>query len=154
MDVIYIKYQSIWNRLQVNNTIKWTYWEFNHVSKTPQTLFPLQKRGLIPAVLATASNTSPWIHLEFESLQVVHLIRQEHCHMFMLPGWKHDFVSCECWNSVMAILLLLSVYQLLWTSFRSSLLFSFCFRYFWYLQHYRLPPHSHPQNMLATLTFV
>ena len=51
MDIIYIKYQSIWNRLQVNNTRKWT-------SKTPQTLFPLQKRGLIPAVLATASDTS------------------------------------------------------------------------------------------------
>ena len=51
MDIIHIKYQSIWNRLQVNHTRKWT-------SKTPQTLFPLQKRGLVPAVLATASDTS------------------------------------------------------------------------------------------------
>ena len=51
MDIIHSKYQSIWNRLQVNNTRKWT-------SKTPQTLFPLQKRGLVPAVLATASVTS------------------------------------------------------------------------------------------------
>ena len=58
MDIIHIKYQSIWNRLQVNNTKKWTYWEFNYVSKTPQTLVPLQKRGLVPAVLATASDTS------------------------------------------------------------------------------------------------
>ena len=58
MDIIHIKYQSIWNILQVNNTRKWRYWEFNYVSKTPQTLFPLQKRGLIPAVLATASDTS------------------------------------------------------------------------------------------------
>ena len=58
MDIIHIKYQSIWNRLQVNNTRKWTYWEFNYVSKTPQTLCPLQKRGLVPAVLETASDTS------------------------------------------------------------------------------------------------
>ena len=43
MDIIHIKYQSIWNRLQVNKITKWTYWEFNYVSKTPQTLFPLRK---------------------------------------------------------------------------------------------------------------
>ena len=65
MDIIHIKYQSIWNRLQINNTRKWTYWEFNYISKTPQTLFPLQKRGLVSAVLATASDTS---HYSFLSL--------------------------------------------------------------------------------------
>ena len=59
-----------------------------------------------------------------------------------------DVNPCECWFSVTAILLLVSVYQLQWISFRSSLpLFSFYFRWFWYFHHYRLLPHTPPVNV-------